>query len=96
MAATLSAERQPMRNRVLGIIIDALRSGTYKEGDRLPSERDLATEIGVSRAIVGFAIDELAQRGSWSHGEAGAVGHSSCRCPTCRASASGPPATVAT
>ncbi|MYR07948.1 FCD domain-containing protein [Gordonia sp. SID5947] len=52
-----------MRNRVLGVIIDALRSGTYREGDRLPSERELASDIGVSRAIVGFAIDELAQRG---------------------------------
>jgi DNA-binding FadR family transcriptional regulator len=41
------------------MIIDAIRSGAYSDGDRLPSERTLAREIGVSRAIVSAAIDEL-------------------------------------
>jgi GntR family transcriptional repressor for pyruvate dehydrogenase complex len=48
-----------MRDRVVGMLVDAIRSGAYQEGDKLPSERDLATQIGVSRAIVSDAIDAL-------------------------------------
>lgn len=57
------AERQPMRDRVVSMLIDAIRSGEYGESDRLPSERELAAEIGVSRAIVSEAIDELETAG---------------------------------
>lgn len=49
--------------RVVGLIVDAIRSGAFSVGDRLPSERTLAAEIGVSRAIVGAAIDELEASG---------------------------------
>lgn len=41
------------------MLVDAIRGGEYREGDRLPSERELAAQIGVSRAIVSDAIDEL-------------------------------------
>jgi GntR family transcriptional repressor for pyruvate dehydrogenase complex len=55
--------RQPLKDRVLAMIVDALRAGAYRESDRLPSERTLATQLGVSRAIVSLAIDDLVQQG---------------------------------
>lgn len=57
------ADRQPMRDRVIAMLVDAIRSGEYGVDDRLPSERELAAEIGVSRAIVSEAIDELEKAG---------------------------------
>jgi GntR family transcriptional repressor for pyruvate dehydrogenase complex len=56
-------DRQRMRDRVVEMLIDAIRAGAYGEGDRLPSERELAAEIGVSRAIVSDAVDELQESG---------------------------------
>jgi DNA-binding FadR family transcriptional regulator len=50
---------QLKRDRVVCMIIDAFRAGAYADGDRLPPERALAAEIGVSRSIVSAAIDEL-------------------------------------
>ena len=37
--------------------------GRLKVGDRLPSERDLSVELGVSRASLREAIHKLASRG---------------------------------
>lgn len=48
----------------------AIRDGTYREGDRLPSVAELATEFGVAKMTVGRAIATLRTEGllvSW-HG----------------------------
>jgi DNA-binding FadR family transcriptional regulator len=54
------ADRGLVRERVVMMLTDAIRAGAYSDGDRLPSGRTLAAEMGVSRAIVSAAIDELA------------------------------------
>jgi GntR family transcriptional repressor for pyruvate dehydrogenase complex len=49
--------------RVAGDIVEAIRSGRYKPGDRLPAERDLALEYNVSRPTVREAIITLEAQG---------------------------------
>ena len=53
-----------MSARVVAMIADAIRAGRYSEGDRLPSERMLAAEIGVSRTVISAALDELEAAGA--------------------------------
>ena len=40
-----------------------INSGEYKAGDRIPSERDLATRLGVGRPAVREALRELKAQG---------------------------------
>src|SRR5512139_2950739 len=40
-----------------------INSGAYKAGDRIPSERDLATQLGVGRPAVREALRELKAQG---------------------------------
>ncbi|TCP39056.1 GntR family transcriptional repressor for pyruvate dehydrogenase complex [Tamaricihabitans halophyticus] len=44
-------------------LLHRIREGTLKAGDRLPNERDLAVEFGVSRPVIREAISHLAGRG---------------------------------
>lgn len=44
-------------------IIKSIVDGTYKIGDRIPPERDLATSMGISRIIVHAGIVELNAKG---------------------------------
>ncbi|WP_146159341.1 FadR/GntR family transcriptional regulator [Allonocardiopsis opalescens] len=44
-------------------LLRRIQDGTLKTGDRLPNERDLAVEFGVSRPMVREAISHLAGRG---------------------------------
>ena len=48
----------------------AVRAGTLRVGDRLPSTRALAREVGVSRAVVEHAYDQLHAEG-WVSGRHG-------------------------
>lgn len=49
-----------LRSRqVLEQIVDAIRSGHFLEGDRLPPERELARQLGVSRTPVREALSIL-------------------------------------
>jgi GntR family transcriptional regulator len=54
---------QPLYHRVYREIAREIESGTLHPGDRLPSERFLCDELGVSRATVRRAIEELVSDG---------------------------------
>jgi GntR family transcriptional repressor for pyruvate dehydrogenase complex len=49
--------------KVAGQLREVISSGVLKIGDRLPSERDLAEQMGVSRASVREALQILAAQG---------------------------------
>jgi GntR family transcriptional regulator len=54
---------QPLYHRVYREISKEIERGALQPGDRLPSERWLGDELGVSRATVRRAIEELAADG---------------------------------
>jgi GntR family transcriptional regulator, transcriptional repressor for pyruvate dehydrogenase complex len=56
---------------VLWRIEEQIASGRLKVGDRLPSERDLAASLGVSRPVVREAIRALEAIGTVAQGTAG-------------------------
>jgi DNA-binding GntR family transcriptional regulator len=74
----LSYASQPLYHRVYRQIAEEIESGGLSPGDRLPSERWLCDELGVSRATVRRALEELVAdglvetrgRGSFVAGEA--------------------------
>ena len=49
--------------RIAGRIRDDILSGAYKPGERLPAERDLASQLGVNRSSVREALKQLEQLG---------------------------------
>lgn len=49
--------------KIVSQITDAIVRGELRPGDRLPTERDLANQFGVSRTVVRDAIKLLAGRG---------------------------------
>src|SRR5215470_13533349 len=59
----LSEASQPLYHRVYLEISREIENGALRPGDRLPSERSLCGELGVSRATVRRAIEELAGDG---------------------------------
>src|SRR4051794_14662713 len=59
----LSEASQPLYHRVYREISKEIENGALQAGDRLPSERWLCDELGVSRATVRRAIEELVADG---------------------------------
>ena len=59
----LSEASQPLYHRVYREISKEIEGGALQRGDRLPSERWLCDELGVSRATVRRAIAELTADG---------------------------------
>ena len=58
-----TAAEQPAFLRVYRAVADDIAAGRLRVGDRLPTERVLGQQLGVSRATVRRAIAELALRG---------------------------------
>jgi GntR family transcriptional repressor for pyruvate dehydrogenase complex len=50
-------------DQVVGFVRDLIERGRLRPGDRLPAERDLATQIGVSRPTVRMGLHALAAMG---------------------------------
>jgi len=50
-------------DEVLAVLVDAIRGGLYEPGDALPSERDLAARLNVSRKVLRDAIETLRAEG---------------------------------
>ena len=49
--------------QVIGQIQDRIISGELRPGDRLPSERELAEQLNVSRTVIREAVKALSQKG---------------------------------
>jgi GntR family transcriptional regulator len=60
---SLSEASQPLYHRVYRELSKEIENGALRPGDRLPSERWLCDELGVSRATVRRAIEELTADG---------------------------------
>jgi DNA-binding GntR family transcriptional regulator len=61
--AAFGESPQPLYLRVYRIIADQIAGGTLGPGDRLPAERTLCEQLGVSRATVRRALLELSEDG---------------------------------
>ncbi|WP_431300209.1 GntR family transcriptional regulator [Tabrizicola sp. BL-A-41-H6] len=53
----------PLHARIAKILLESIGAGKYPVGSLLPTENDLAIELGVSRQTVRRAIEALKQRG---------------------------------
>jgi DNA-binding transcriptional MocR family regulator len=69
--ASLKAEGAPPRyEQIANALCQAIRSGQLKAGDRLPTLRQVASDLGVSLTTVTAAFKSLAENG-WTRGEIG-------------------------
>src|SRR5262249_22200527 len=69
--ANLKAEGSPPRyEQIANALCQAIRTGQLKPGDRLPTLRCVASELGVSLTTVTAAFKSLAESG-WTRGEIG-------------------------
>ena len=46
-------------DRIVGALLEELRTGRYAQTDRLPAEVDLAAELSVSRTVIRDALSEM-------------------------------------
>jgi GntR family transcriptional repressor for pyruvate dehydrogenase complex len=59
-----SVAREPrLSDKVSEMLTDAIMSGKLRPGDRLPAERDLGDQFGVSRTVIREAVRSLAACG---------------------------------
>ena len=54
---------QPLRSQLEAGVRDAIRTGRVRGGERLPSSRELASELGVSRGLVQECYNQLLAEG---------------------------------
>ncbi|HEV3277532.1 MAG TPA: PLP-dependent aminotransferase family protein [Terriglobia bacterium] len=59
----LSKHGEPLSRQIYRGLRQAILSGTFRARDRLPSTRDMAEALGVSRTVVLLAYDELVAEG---------------------------------
>jgi len=64
VAEFVTLKRQPLLStRVTEEMLEAIVSGRFKPGDRLPSEREMGDEFGVSRSVIREAVRSLHAKG---------------------------------
>src|ERR1700690_4264823 len=54
---------QPLRAQLEAVLREAIRGGRLRAGERLPSSRELARELGVSRRMVQACYGQLLAEG---------------------------------
>ncbi|MGI1690684.1 GntR family transcriptional regulator [Thermoanaerobacter uzonensis] len=54
---------KPLYQKICNYVLDKIKSGEYKPGDRVPSEMELAIKFNVSRITSKKALEVLANRG---------------------------------
>ncbi|HEX4758856.1 MAG TPA: PLP-dependent aminotransferase family protein [Terracidiphilus sp.] len=59
----LSKNKEPFFRQIYRGLRQAILSGAFPAGERLPSTRDLAEQLGVSRTVVLFAYEQLLAEG---------------------------------
>ncbi len=52
-------KRVPLNKQVMAGILEILRTGDYKEGDQIPTEKEFATSLGVGRNSIREAMKAL-------------------------------------
>jgi len=62
-AIPLSRDGEPFFRQVYGEMRQAILSGALRAGERLPSTRDLAEQLGISRTVVVLAYEHLLAEG---------------------------------
>src|SRR6516164_4662718 len=72
MSLTIPLKKRdgPMFRQVYQHLRQSILSGAFKGGEQLPSTRDLAEQLGVSRTVVLLAYDQLLAEG-YAEGRAG-------------------------
>jgi GntR family transcriptional regulator/MocR family aminotransferase len=63
LAIPLSKNGEPLFRQVYFGLRQAILAGSFRAGDRLPSTRDLAEQLGISRTVVLLAYDYLLAEG---------------------------------
>ncbi len=56
-------QRVKLKDQVADLILDMILGGGYEAGDRLPAERVLVEELGVSRTVIREALNQMETRG---------------------------------
>lgn len=63
LAIPLSKGRGPLFRQLYLGLREAILAGTFRGGEKLPSTREAATELGISRTVVLLAYDQLLAEG---------------------------------
>ena len=63
LAIPLLESSEPLFRQVYACLRKAILSGGFPAGERLPSTRDLAEQLGISRTVVVLAYDHLLAEG---------------------------------
>src|SRR5262245_56676260 len=59
----LSRQQEPLFRQVYARLRQAILAGDFRAGDRLPSTRDLAEQLGISRTVVVLEYEQLLAEG---------------------------------
>ena len=82
---------QPLRSQLETGLRDAIRDGRLQPGERLPSSREFARELGVSRGLVQECYGQLLSEGYLDSHVGSATRVAARAYPAASAGARGPP-----